>query len=446
MDDRDFVIMDPDVPPIRPSKNGFRWFPLLSRIMAGEPLAVRIWAAGGGLTSLLRLGWACLALAGCSNLATTEVDLDAIAANQDLRSGDLQSDADELVRPLVDQSFTPGAVVGFRLPDGSMQFAGYGVADKATGAPPGADTLFAVGSLSKGFLAATAALLADKGVVSWSERVDAFVSRSTRLSADARQVTLLQLATHTSGMPRQPIDKQTLAYFIRYLFTGESFYGHFDDDYLMDYLSTFDADGSGDPQYSNIGYGTLAYLLSQRTGKPAEALVDREVIKPLGLHCTGYVPEALPCYATRARGYAGDQPKFIHRGHPTPDWRFTDLMRASAGLYSTPRDLLTMASAHLMGSDSHFNAVLADNTRVRVPRAHRAADVAWVSDTIGGRTITYQIGFVGGFVSYLGLDTANRTAVVLLQNSFNWDVRAGHLLLLRMAYRNVGGIGGAESR
>ena len=318
MDDRDFVIMDPDVPPIRPSKNGFRWFPLLSRIMAGEPLAVRIWAAGGGLTSLLRLGWACLALAGCSNLATTEVDLDAIAANQDLRSGDLQSDADELVRPLVDQSFTPGAVVGFRLPDGSMQFAGYGVADKATGAPPGADTLFAVGSLSKGFLAATAALLADKGVVSWSERVDAFVSRSTRLSADARQVTLLQLATHTSGMPRQPIDKQTLAYFIRYLFTGESFYGHFDDDYLMDYLSTFDADGSGDPQYSNIGYGTLAYLLSQRTGKPAEALVDREVIKPLGLHCTGYVPEALPCYATRARGYAGDQPGLAVHG---PDAR-----------------------------------------------------------------------------------------------------------------------------
>ena len=47
------------------------------------------------------------------------------------------------------------------------------------------------------------------------------------------------------------------------------------------------------------------------------------------------------------------------------------------------------------------------------------------------RTITYQVGLVAGYTSYVGLDMANRTAVVILQNSFNWDLRAGHLLLLR---------------
>ena len=47
------------------------------------------------------------------------------------------------------------------------------------------------------------------------------------------------------------------------------------------------------------------------------------------------------------------------------------------------------------------------------------------------RTITYQVGLVAGYTSYIGLDIANRTVVVILQNSFNWDLRAGHLLLLR---------------
>jgi CubicO group peptidase (beta-lactamase class C family) len=387
----------------------------------------------------LLLGWGCLLLVGCGNLATTDLDSDGLTAARNASAGDLQSDADALVRPLVDEGLTPGAVAGVLLPNGSMRFFGYGTTGGESGSRPDGDTLFAVGSLSKGFLGATAGLLVDKGIVSWDDRLETLLPPGTRLSADAKQVTLLQLATHTSGMPRQPIDKKTLAFFVRYLFTGESFYQHFDDDYLLDYLSTFEADDRGEPQYSNIGYGTLGYALSRRSGMQAEALVDQQVIQPLGLRCTGYVPEVLPCFANRAHGYAGDQPKFIRRGDPTPDWEFTDVIRASAGLHSTARDLLTFAAAHLRGADTRFDAVLADNTRVRVPRAHRAADIAWVTDTIGGRQITYQVGFVAGYVSYLGLDIANRTAVVLLQNSFNWDVRAGHLMLLRMAYRAAAG-------
>ena len=53
------------------------------------------------------------------------------------------------------------------------------------------------------------------------------------------------------------------------------------------------------------------------------------------------------------------------------------------------------------------------------------------SKKLDDRTITYQVGLVAGYTSYVGLDIANRTAVVILQNSFNWDLRAGHLLLLR---------------
>ena len=170
-----------------------------------------------------------------------------------------------------------------------------------------------------------------------------------------------------------------------------------------------------------------------RTGQPAEASVEQRVIRPLGLRCTGYEPERLPCYATRAHGYAGDQPKFIPRGIATPDWQFNDVMRASAGLHSTARDLLTMASAHMNGPDTQLRAALAGNARGRPASSGKTATVAWTSKRLNDRTITYQVGLVAGYTSYIGLDIANRTAVVILQNSFNWDLRAGHLLLLRTA-------------
>jgi CubicO group peptidase (beta-lactamase class C family) len=331
----------------------------------------------------------------------------------------------------VEHGHTPGVVAGILLPDGSMRFFGYGVTIRNGVVRPDGDTLFAVGSLSKGFLAAELALLVGEGVLTWDDTIAGLAPGSARLSDDAKQVTLLQLATHTAGMPRQPLDLRTLELFVRYLFTGESFYGHFDRDYVMNYLATFSADRRGEPQYSNIGYGILGHLLTLRTGQPVEASVEQRVIRPLGLRCTGYAPENLPCYATRAHGYAGDQPKFIPRGDPTPDWQFNDLMRASAGLHSTARDLLTMAAAHMNGADTQLHAALAGNATGRPVGGSKTATVAWSSQKLDDRTIAYQVGLVGGYASYIGLDIANRTAVVILQNSFNWDLRVGHLLLLR---------------
>jgi len=377
---------------------------------------------------------ACLLLTACGSLSTTELDLTDITASARPTSGDLRTEVDELARPMVDSGYTPGVAVGVLLPDGTMRFFGYGLADQGSGLTPDADTLFAIGSLSKEYLAALTALVVDEGLLSWDDTLDKLLPPGTKLSPDAARITLLQLATHTSGLPRQPMTFQTLRYFLEYLWDGESFYRHFDTPYTLDYLADFSTGSPGVPQYSNIGYGLIGAILELHTGKSVDALMAEKIIGPLGLRCTGYEPQALPCNATRARGYAGDQPKFIKRGHPTPDWQFTQLMRGSAGLHSTARDLLTFASAHMQGQQTHFNGVLASNLRVRVPQAKEAAAMAWVVDDIGGETITYQIGIVAGYTSYLGIDLARHTAVVVLQNAFNWDNSVGHKILLRLAH------------
>lgn len=384
--------------------------------------------------AVLLVGCVGLLLAGCGTLSQVEVDGSDAPARRFAQTANLRAEVESLARPLVERGETPGIVVGVLLPDKRMQFFGYGVTDERDGAPPDGDTLFAVGSVSKGFVGALTALLVHDGTLSWDQSLGELLPATASLSADARRITLLQLATHTSGLPNQPLTFRTFRYFVQYLFTGRSFYRHFDRDYVFAYLADFRAPTRIEAHYSSLGYGLLAYVLEQRTGMTLDALLERKLARPLGLHNTGYVPEALPGYTTRAHGHAGDQPKFIARGKPVPDWRFTELMKGSGGVYSSARDLLRFAAAHLRGSSSQLQATLADTVRVRLEKPRDAPAVAWFVDDIGGRRIAYQVGMVAGFSGYLGLDAEHGTAVVVLQNSFNWTDRVGHKLLMRLSY------------
>lgn len=374
-----------------------------------------------------------LLLAGCGSLSHIELDTNDAGAQRFAHSGDLRAEVDSLATPLVESGETPGVMVGVLTADGGMHFYSYGVADRNTGAPPGPDTLFAVGSLSKGFLGAITDSLVQQGLLHWDDTLEKLLPPGTPLSDTARKITLLQLATHTSGLPRQPMNPQTLRYFIEYEFTGKDFYRHFDTAYVLNYLADFDTPPSETPEYSNVGYGLLGYIVEQHTGQSLDVLLQRMITDPLGMTHTGYQPEQLPGYAERARGYAGDHPLFLRRGRPTPDFHLSEMMRGTGAAYSTARDLLTFAAACLKPDDSALSAVLADTLRVRVPQATGAVGIAWFDDDVDGEHITYQEGLTGGYSSYLGLDRRNHIAVVVLQNSFNWTFAVGHRLLLRMA-------------
>jgi CubicO group peptidase (beta-lactamase class C family) len=388
----------------------------------------------------------CALLSACGTLSSVGVDPIDLEPKAYSVSENLQAEVDSLVKPLIAQGQTPGMVVGVLLPDGRSQFFGYGTIDASTTTAPDAQTLFAIGSLSKGFLGGMTEVLVDDGVLSWDQTLAELLPPETKLSEDARKITLLQLATHTSGLPRQVFNTTTFQQFLGYLFTGESFYRQFDQKFILDYLAGFEADAEPGPKYSNIGYGLIGYILELHTGLSVDELLQHKLIQPLGLRCTGYAPEKLPCAHSRARGHAGDQPKFIRRGEAVPDWQFTRFMRGSAGLYSNASDLLTFARAHLQGrpqeNAGRLNAALADALQVRFQRPREAAAVAWVADDIAGQRITYQIGIVAGYTSYIGVDAERGIAVVVLQNSFNWGNSIGHKLLLRLAKEERGKLPG----
>ncbi|MDX1722137.1 MAG: serine hydrolase domain-containing protein [Pseudomonas sp.] len=376
-----------------------------------------------------------LGLSACGTLSKQQIDTPDSLRQEGANPGDLRAQVDALAQPLIDRKRTPGIVIGVLSADGRKQVFGYGVSDFLSGTRPDGETLFAVGSLSKGLVGNLTAMLVQDGLLGWDDDLEQLLPVGTPLSEDARAITLLQLATHSAGLPRQPMTPRTLGYFIEYLFTGNSFYRHFDQAYLLDYLADFSKPRQVAPQYSNIGYALLSHVLELRSGKNIDELAAERILDPLQLSNTSYQPQQLAGYAERARGHAGDQPKFVRRGRPVPDWQFSDILHGSAALYSNADDLLDYAAAHLHGSgDAQRDAALRDSLRVRLERPREAPAIAWMVDTIHGQRLTYQVGLVAGYSSYLGLDTRHKTAVVVLQNSFNWSNGIGHRLLLRMAH------------
>ncbi len=84
------------------------------------------------------------------------------------------------------------------------------------------------------------------------------------------------MVTHTSGLPRQPINLLSLEHLVGYLSDGENFYQDLDSDGVLGYLTTFNAPLVREPRYSNIGYAILGYILKYQTRQPIEQLAAQK--------------------------------------------------------------------------------------------------------------------------------------------------------------------------
>lgn len=379
--------------------------------------------------SMLLLGFM---LAGCGTLSNVAPEAEVPQKAQRACGAPANRDIDQWLPAMVEEQ-SPGMVVGVIDARNQRHFWHFGVTDTEHRYPVNEHTLFAVGSLSKGMTAEATAVLVAQGRLHWSDTLENLLPPSLPLSRDAKKITLLQLVTHTSGLPRQNMDLPMLTAFIRYLGNGENFYSHLDSDDVVADLADFTRPGNAEPRYSNLGYAVLDYVLRYQTGQRADQLVQSLIFDPLGMHNSSFTPQKLKSYPLRAIGHAGSQPKFIPRGQVVPDWQFSGNMVGAGGLYTNTADLLTFAAAHLASTgDATLDKAIHDTMQTYYPRDKEAANIAWVTDTYGEQSITYQVGYIGGYSSYIGIDRANHFAVVVLQNSFTWQNNLGHSVLRQM--------------
>lgn len=185
-----------------------------------------------------------------------------------------------MLRYLVEDGATVGIVLALRDSDGSTRILTYGSGGEGARAL-GAESVFEIGSITKTF---TGVLLADmvmRGEVSLRDPVSRYLPAHVRMpSWRGHEITLLDLATHRSGLPRMPDNGDPCN-------PGDGFAGYGVED-LYEFLSDHQlrhAPGE-EAEYSNVGFGLLGHLLERASGQSYEDMVAERILKPLGMHMT----------------------------------------------------------------------------------------------------------------------------------------------------------------
>jgi serine-type D-Ala-D-Ala carboxypeptidase/endopeptidase len=274
-------------------------------------------------------------------------------------------------------------------------------------APLDGNSVFEIGSVSKVF---TTALLADmvrRGEVSLDDPIAKYLPSTVRVpSRGGKQITLFDLATQSSGLPRLPTNLKPASM--------ANPYADYTVQQMYDFLSGYELprDIGSKFEYSNFGMGLLGHVLALRAHKTYDALLTERILQPLGMRDTRIV--LTPAMQSRlATGHDGS-------GNPVANWDIPTLAGAGA-IRSTANDMAKFLAANLDSTAGQVAMALAHAHgpfRDAGTPAMRVG-LAWLTLTAFGAPIIWHNGETGGYHSFVGFDPANARGVVVLSNSNN---------------------------
>lgn len=262
---------------------------------------------------------------------------------------------DELLAEVVDftgvvlylETGVPGLIIGATR-NGERAVSGFGSVSDKSDAEPDGDTLFRIGSVTKAFTGATLASMVAEGVVDFSDPAASHLDWQTDVpTRDGRAIRLIDLVTHSAGLPRE-VERE---------------HGPPDDPFGTLTAETYAAALADDPLlftpgtgalYSNFGFDVLAAALAGAAGRPYAELLQERVLDPAGLADT--VLQLRP----------GDEDRLL-QGHSfdgtaLPDVEATPVMAGASSLYSTVNDMLSWLDWHMeTASTEHAEMRLLDH-------------------------------------------------------------------------------------
>jgi len=297
-----------------------------------------------------------------------------------------------------------GIVVGVVTPEG-RRVVSYGVLNRGDPRPLDGDTIFEIGSVTKVFTSLLLADMVQRGEVSLSDPVGKYLPEGLKLPQwKGRSISLVDLATHTSGLPFWPSDFPLIEDVPAYSkYTVEQLYG---------FLATYEMPREPGTrwEYSNTGGGLLGLALSRRAGMDYESLVRARIAGPLGIKNT-QVTVAPEKRALLATGHD-------ERLQPTPVWDVPALPGAGS-LRSSVNDLLALLAAFTGNAEAPLRPAMAAMLQTRRPNEIYMLEQAlgwWVIGKGAGEFLIHG-GGTFGFSSSIGYDPRTRVGAVALSNA-----------------------------
>ena len=287
----------------------------------------------------------------------------------------------------------------------------FGIMDRETSEPARPNHIYRTGSISKSITAVLMMLLVQDGLISIEDPVSKFLPEIENLQDGEKHsstITLKQLASHTSGLIREPDLEGAASGPIEY----------WEDKILASIKNTyFQADPGEEYSYSNIGYGILGLALSRAADTPFMDLVEARIFQPLNMTSSTFViGDDLEPLLTSGYVYSdgvinGDAPLHEHsgRGYKIPN----------GGVYSTVTDLAKF-SGLMNGEEPQLlsQTLRTDMMSIATPESDTEGYGLGfsISQNKNGLKWVGHGGSVAGYNAYLLFQPDSQLTIVMLRN------------------------------
>ena len=327
-----------------------------------------------------------------------------------------------LAQPYVDASLVVGLSIGAVKGDEQVEVHLGRV--REGGPAPDGDTIYEIGSVSKVF---TGLLLAD-GVVRQELRLDQpaqdlLPDGVTMPGWEDQPIKLIDLATHSSGLPRLPDNMLSV--------DKPDPYADYTSKLAHEFLNSHRlrrAPGTKH-EYSNFATSLLGHLISDRAKASYDQMLNERITGPLKMEDTRVTLND-SMRSRLAEPHVGVGAKGV-------SWNFADLPGAG-GIRSSTRDMLRFVGANLHPPEGEIG---------------KAIDLAWKRHRPGGATepamglgwhfagdgsTRWHNGQTGGYHSMVLVNRQLDVAVVVLSNTAQMELdRLGNDLIRMLAGADV---------
>ncbi len=371
-----------------------------------------------------------------SNNSSLTNDLDASKTPFEI-SGEIKG----LINAAVDTNKTnAGVVVGLVDPNGT-QFYGYGKMSNANNTTVDQDSIFAIGSNTKVFTVILLADMVENGMLKLDDPIQKYLPQNITIPQyKGHEITVGDLATHTSGLPEFPPNYCPTAFGNAHAAQtpNDMIQTHVDlmnctENYGFDQLyqglsnTTISREPGSKVEYSTFGSALLGdILVSISNSSSYDELLKERILNVLGMDSTSInLSDAQKSQLAIGHLY----------GRELPIWNLSNPIVAGGGLHSSASDMLKFLSANMGLIKTKLDKAMQESHLIRLDTGHTLpnnlkatandnttsgfyAGLGWFITTDFGNEIIWHNGAtLDGYNAFMAFNPASDRGIVILVSS-----------------------------
>lgn len=320
---------------------------------------------------------------------------------------------DAWIQARVAEREEPGLSIGIVHDQDLIWAKGYGYADRDAKIAASPTTLYRIASVSKVVTSTAVMQLRDAGKLRLDDPVSAHLPWfQVTGGTDAPPITLRDLLTHTSGLPRE----LAMSYWNDLQFPSRD-----------EMVRMFPVPAIFPPEtvykYSNLGLAIVGEVVAAASGEPYQPYIERHILTPLGMAATHVDPRpGTPGLAVGYRKRVPGQPREIE------DFIEARGLTPAANLASNVEDLAKLVALQFRDGPAGGAQILRGSS---LREMHR---VQWLqADWQAGQGLGFWIRHVGqqvrvghdgaapGYKSQIEFSPADKVGVIVLINGYDAD-------------------------